>query len=76
MPSSGARRRTFRPPSRTPSLRLPRSTQSCITAQRSSSPARTCAADRQLSSLASITWSMGNPVAAHAASRSPAVWNG
>ncbi|MNN49904.1 hypothetical protein D3C81_1644590 [compost metagenome] len=58
---AGARRLTFKPPGRMPSLRHPAVTQSCITCQIFSKPARVSPSGRQALSLVSITWLMDRP---------------
>ncbi len=74
--SSGARRGTFSPPGRMPGVAHPASTHCRITAQMSSSRARTWPAGRRLASLASITPLIGRPDSVQRSSSSAADANG
>ncbi|MNR26195.1 hypothetical protein D3C85_1433910 [compost metagenome] len=59
--SAAARRLTFKPPGRMPSLRQPAATQSCMTCQIFSRPARVSASGRQALSFVNITWLIDRP---------------
>ena len=63
--SSGARRGTFSPPGSVPGCEQPLMTHCCITAQISSSRARTSSAGRQACSFSAISSLIDSPVTRH-----------